>query len=70
MIFVSYTWGKNGRSFGFGNANYSGSGIFSYDDLKLVSEKVLADLKNSDPSLRNEEIIVVILNWRKYDSPE
>ena len=68
MLFISYTWSKDNGNFGFGNFTVKGNGILSKNDLEAVEKQIKNDIKKDRQV--DEDIIVVILNWRKYDSPE
>jgi hypothetical protein len=60
QIFVSYAY-KIDNDHGFGCMNVVSEGIFSWDDIQEITIKI----KKS--SFSNNEVDIVILNWRKFD---
>jgi hypothetical protein len=65
MIFVSYTFFSKTKH-GFGSINIDVDGLYSMKDVNKITETIrpicIEELKT------NEDIELVILNWRKFDT--
>jgi len=62
MLFVSYSFTSKSR-FGFGNINIHLDGLHSTEDVRNVADAIKRICKKDT----DEDIEVVVLNWRKYD---
>jgi hypothetical protein len=64
--FISYNFEtKKGRGSAFGDVERK-KGIYTYCDIDDVRDKIIDTIK-SDLKIDDDDVKVVILNWRKYD---
>jgi len=65
MVFVSYAFFSETKQ-GYGSININSDGFYSIEDVKEAVELIKPICKEGLNS--NEDVDVIILNWRKYDS--
>jgi len=65
--FVSFCY-KEGSKVSFGNTSINYNGIFSYDNISELERLIQNYLVET--GIQPQRDSVVILNWKKYDSPE
>jgi hypothetical protein len=66
MVFVSYSFFSKNKQ-GVGSINITAEGLYSIEDVKATVELIKPICKKDLGT--GEDVEIVILNWRKYDSP-